>query len=220
MTRLLTVVLSALTLLTALGCDLNSYFDPSRTGRFEYTPTTIPVLDRLDVIEHDRDPWAKATAPTPEDLIPSDLTYRIAPADFVTIETFELIIQGQIWGTTRPVSASGYFRLPVPLGDVRAAGLTAQEFQDEVYRLVDELVMPNPLVNVTVEEGATAEAMVRVVMERLDLEEPEELEIKAAELAATTSEPDAETVIERRDLDPTEPSAREEATPAPSAPRP
>ena len=154
MTRLLTVVLSALTLLTALGCDLNSYFDPSRTGRFEYTPTTIPVLDRLDVIEHDRDPWAKATAPTPEDLIPGDLTYRIAPADFVTIEIFELIIQGQIWGTTRRVSASGHFRLPVPLGDVRAAGLTAQEFQDEVYRLVDELVMPNPLVNVTVEEGA------------------------------------------------------------------
>ncbi len=154
MTRLLCVVLSALTLLAALGCDLNSYFDPSRTGRFEYTPTTIPILERLDVIEHDRDPWAKATRPTLEDLIPGDLTYRIASGDFVTIEIFELIVQGQIWGTTRRVSSSGFFRLPTPLGDVRAAGLTAQEFQDEVHRLVDELVMPNPLVNVTVEEGA------------------------------------------------------------------
>ena len=51
MTRLLWVVLSAMMLLNALGCGLNSYFDPSRTGRFEYTPTTIPVLERLDVIE-------------------------------------------------------------------------------------------------------------------------------------------------------------------------
>ena len=75
MTRLLCLVLSAVTLLTAVGCNLNSYFDPSRTGRFEYTPTTIPVLERLDVIETERDPWAKATAPTPEDLIPGDLTY-------------------------------------------------------------------------------------------------------------------------------------------------
>ncbi len=74
--------------------------------------------------------------------------------------------------------------------------------------------------HVTVDEVATAEAMVRVVMERLDLEEPEELEIKAAELDAATSRPDAETVVERRDLDPTEPSVKEATTPAPSAPRP
>ena len=98
--------------------------------------------------------------------------------------------------------------------------------------------------HVTVDEVATAEAMVRVVMERLDLEEPEELEIKEAELDAATSRPDAGTVVERRDLDPPEspespeppesseppespeppeppePPVKEAATPAPSAPRP
>ena len=51
--------------------------------------------------------------------------------------------------------------------------------------------------------------MVRVVMDRLDLAEPEEIEIKQAELA-TTDEPDAEPepdpAIERRDQDGDEPT--------------
>ncbi len=154
MARLVSRIVLAMTMLSAFGCNLNSYFDPSRTGRFEYTPTTIPILERIDVIEHEGDPWAGAAAPVPDDLIPGDLTYRIAPGDFITVEIFELLVQGQVWNTIRRVSAAGDFRLPAPLGDVRAAGLTAQEFQDEVTRLVHEQVMPNPLVNITVEETA------------------------------------------------------------------
>ena len=73
MTRLLSRILWAMAMLGLSGCNLNSYFDPSRTGRFEYTPTTIPILERIDVIEHERDPWAGAAEPTPDDLIPGDL---------------------------------------------------------------------------------------------------------------------------------------------------
>ena len=58
--------------------------------------------------------------------------------------------------------------------------------------------------HVTVDEVVTAEAMVRVVMDRLDLAEPEEIEIKQAELA-TTDEPDAQPepdpAVKRRDQD-------------------
>jgi polysaccharide export outer membrane protein len=86
--------------------------------------------------------------------LPGDLTYRIAPADFVTVEIFELLAQGQVWATTRRVNASGEFRLPAPVGDIRAAGLTVQELQDEITRIVDEKVMPDPMVNVTVDESA------------------------------------------------------------------
>ena len=154
MTRLWSRILLAMTMLGASGCNLNSFFDPSRTGRFEYTPTTIPILERIDVIEHEGDPWAVAAGPIPDDLVPGDLTYRIAPGDFISIEIFELLLQGQVWNTTRRVSAGGEFRLPAPLGDVRAGGLTVQEFQDEVTRLVHEQVMPDPLVNITVEESA------------------------------------------------------------------
>ena len=154
MSRLLPVILPAIATSMLFGCQLNSYFDPSRTGRFEYTPTTIPILERIDVIEQDADPWARAVSPTQSDLLPGDLTYRIAAADFIRVEIFELLAQGQVWFTTRRVNASGEYRLPGPVGDVLAAGLTVQEFQDVITRIVDEKVMPNPMVNVTVEEGA------------------------------------------------------------------
>jgi protein involved in polysaccharide export with SLBB domain len=136
------------------GCNLSSYFDPSKTGRFDSTPTTIPILERIDVIERDPDPWANATEVTPDDLLPSDLTYRLAAGDVITVEVFELMAQGEVWSSSRRIDASGYFRLPSPIGDVPAAGLTTQEFQDEVTRIVDERVMRSPLVNVVIEQGA------------------------------------------------------------------
>ncbi|MHC5008234.1 MAG: polysaccharide biosynthesis/export family protein [Planctomycetota bacterium] len=136
------------------GCNVTSYFDPSKTGRFESTPTTIPILDRIDVIERDPDPWAKASPVTPDDLLPSDLTYRLSPGDVITVEIFELLMQGEVWSSSRRIDASGRFRLPAPIGDIRAAGLTTQEFQDEVVRVVDERVMRSPMVNVVVEQGA------------------------------------------------------------------
>ncbi len=135
------------------GCEVDSFFDPSRTGRFEHMPTTIPILERIDVIERAEEPWARATAVTPDDLLPSDLTYRLAPGDVITMEIFELVQQGEVWQSIRRIDATGFFRLPAPLGDVRAAGLTIQEFQDDVTRLVDEEVMPDPMVNVQIEEG-------------------------------------------------------------------
>lgn len=135
------------------GCEVDSFFDLSKTGRFEHMPTTIPILERIDVIEREEDPWARATEVTREDLIPSDLTYRLAPGDIITVEILELIAQGQVTTSSRRIDAGGYFRLPV-LGDLRAAGLTAQEFQDEIVRLLERDVMRNPVVNVVVEDGA------------------------------------------------------------------
>jgi protein involved in polysaccharide export with SLBB domain len=136
------------------GCEVDSYFDPAKTGRFEFTPTTIPILERIDVIEREPDPWARATRVGPEDLVPTDLTYRISSGDQIRVEIFELAVTGQIWASSQRLDATGVFRLPAPLGDVPAAGLTAQEFQDRLIRLVDERVMPNPVVNVYVEDGA------------------------------------------------------------------
>ena len=30
------------------GCEFDNYMDPSKTGYFEFAPTTIPVIERLD----------------------------------------------------------------------------------------------------------------------------------------------------------------------------
>jgi polysaccharide export outer membrane protein len=145
-------LLCGLVLATAIGCEVDSFMDPSRTGRFEYEPTTIPVLERIDVIEPHKEFWANATPPTSDDLMPRELAYYIYPGDVVTVSVFELQ-QPNIWSTTtRRVDTAGFFRVP-ELGDVRAAGLTAQQFQDEVKRQVAERIMTNPQVDVVVEQG-------------------------------------------------------------------
>ena len=35
------------------GCQVDSFLDPSITGKWEHTPTTMPILDRISVIEDD-----------------------------------------------------------------------------------------------------------------------------------------------------------------------
>ena len=75
-----------------LGCEIDSFFDPSKTGRFEHTATTVPILDRIDVIESGSDLWGSTTDALPQDLIPSDLAYRMAANDLISVQIFELIL--------------------------------------------------------------------------------------------------------------------------------
>ncbi len=135
-----------------VGCEVNSFFDPSRTGAYNRFPTTIPVLDRLDVIEQEEDHFSRASSPSSDDLLPRDLSYFLYPGDTVTVGIFELY-QPNIWyNVTRQIDAGGYYRVP-ELGDVRAAGLTSQQFEDELIRQLAAKVMQNPQVDVVVERA-------------------------------------------------------------------
>lgn len=134
-----------------IGCEVDSFFDPSRTGRFEFTPTTIPILDRIDVIEPEDDLWGQTTSVRSDDLLPSDLTYFMAASDIVTIEIFELYVEDQWSSSTRRIDAGGYLRVP-ELGDVPAAGLTPQEFEDVLRDRLAAEVIQDPQVDVVVEE--------------------------------------------------------------------
>ncbi|MEE2719821.1 MAG: polysaccharide biosynthesis/export family protein [Planctomycetota bacterium] len=144
-------LLAVLTMVLPLvGCDVNSFADPSRTGRFMETPTTMPILDRIDVIEPSEDLWGQTTTVRPEDLVPSNLSYRLHPGDGVRIEIYELYQQGQWYPFTRDVDAGGYIRIP-QLGDILAAGMTAQELQNELEMLLARDVMSHPTVHVAIE---------------------------------------------------------------------
>lgn len=134
-----------------LGCEVDSYFDPSRTGRFMHTPTTIPILDRIDVIEQEDEFWGQVTNVMPEDLMPSDLRYVLAPGDIITVEIYELYAEQQWQFSTRRIDAQGRFRLP-EIGEIVAAGKTVQEFEDEIVERYSAFVA-QPLVNVLLEEG-------------------------------------------------------------------
>jgi polysaccharide biosynthesis/export protein len=147
------VALPALALAMAMGgCDVDNYMDPSQTGYFETTPTTMPVLSRLDVIEKKVDRWGgPVVAPTTEDLTPNDVEYRLEPGDIVRIEIYELVAAGQTSVNVRRVEQNGTVRLPT-LYDVRAGGLTIQELQEEIEERLKGFIS-DPLVTVVLEEG-------------------------------------------------------------------
>ena len=150
--RPLSGVLAASVFFGVAGCTVDSFFDPSRTGSFEHTPTTIPILTRIDVIEKDDDLWGETTGVVPDDLIPSDLSYRIAPGDVVTIDIYELY-RTAVWSTsTRRVDQGGFLRVP-ELGDVPCGGLTPQEFEDRVVEMLEAQTLSNAVVQVSLDSG-------------------------------------------------------------------
>jgi len=143
---------AALLTLAMAGCGVDNYMDPSQTGYFETTPTTMPVLSRIDVIEKPVDLWGgPVVAPTTEDLAANEEEYRLEPGDIVRVEIYELVAAGQTSVNVRRVEQNGTIRLPT-LYDVRAGGLTIQELQEEIERRLEGLIN-DPLVTVVLEEG-------------------------------------------------------------------
>ena len=111
----------------------------------------MPILDRIDAIETADDDFGQTSDVTPEDLIPNDLSYRMVPGDFVTLQIYELYERRQWAAVTRRVGPGGFVRAP-ELGDVQAAGLTPQEFEEALSELYVNYVT-QPQVEVVLEEG-------------------------------------------------------------------
>ncbi len=126
--------------------------DPSRTGYFEYTPTAIPVLRRLDVIEVEEEPYAtEVGAPKGDDLSVAQLEYTFGSGDQLDVQIMDLFQEGKAENFRRTVDQAGMILLPV-VGSVHASGLTQQQLVTEISdRLSQHL--PNPQVDVTVVEG-------------------------------------------------------------------
>lgn len=129
------------------GCQVDSFLDPSITGRWEHTPTSMPILDRISVIEDDLGDSVEMSDVTPDDLIAESREYRIAPGDRLTITLYDFEDKAQ--GETelpRDVDLQGNVDIP-QLGLVNVAGKTVQEAQDELVRAMSKLVI-EPLVAV------------------------------------------------------------------------
>src|SRR5688572_32562671 len=71
-TNAIAVALFVPVLASVTGCEVQSFLDPSKTGYFQHTPITMPILERVDVIERGQhDQWEVAEEPTAADLVPS-----------------------------------------------------------------------------------------------------------------------------------------------------
>lgn len=134
------------------GCEVNSFFDPSKTGYFGTTPITMPVLDRIAAIEPSTDLWGETSQVSAADLVPSNISYRLHPGDVIDVQIYELYTPGQFYPVTTRIDQGGLIHIP-DVGPVTAAGLTVPQLQQEIIARLAKEVMKNPTVQVNVVEG-------------------------------------------------------------------
>jgi len=133
-------------LVTLGGCD--SFMDPSVVGRWEATPTTVPVLDRIAAIEEDDPGTVHATDPVAEDLLPQPTSYRITAGDALRITVFDLIITDRPETYEVVVDARGMVDLP-QLGRFQFSGKTPEQARGEIEAAMTRF-LANPLAQITV----------------------------------------------------------------------
>lgn len=137
------------------GCGVHSWFDQSVVGRWEVTPTTAPILDRIAAIEGPDDEFVQYSEVTADDLVPRPWEYRVGPGDFLEIIVFDLRPGGQSGQFQTLVDTRGMVYLE-EVGEVQVAGLTAEGIRQAVSNAVLTLVTrPNVLVRILDRRQAT-----------------------------------------------------------------
>jgi len=132
------------------GCrnELNSFLDPSVVGRWEYTPTTVPILERLDIIEEDEGDFVETSEILPQDLIPEAAAYELSPGDQVRIEIWDFITAGAPSQFDRVIDARGALSLP-QLGQLQVAGQTSAQVESMLRQVLrDKGIIQDALVTV------------------------------------------------------------------------
>lgn len=160
-------LLGIFALVFVAGCETDSYMNPSVTGYFENTPTTLPVLRRIDVIEPPEEPLGVTGPPEPQDLLANSLQYRLSPGDEIGIEIYELISLGKTERDLRVVDQAGYIRLPI-IDEVKAGGLTLGELRDSI-RAKLEVHIKNPDVTVDIQKGRSFEFSIQGAIQNAGL---------------------------------------------------
>lgn len=132
----------------SLGGCADSFLDPSVAGRWEATPTIVPVLNRIAAIEEDDPGVVPASDPVAEDLLPQPSSYRITPGDVIAVTLYDLIV------TDRPdtyevlVDPRGMVDLP-QLGRLQVGGMTMEQARSTIEQAMARFVR-DPLAQLTV----------------------------------------------------------------------
>ena len=136
----------------ASGCDYDSWMDPSRTGYFEHTPTSIPILRKIDVIEVEQDAFAtEIGSPVAADLIPGNSEYIFASGDGIEVQINDLFQVDKAEQFRRTVDQSGKILLPI-VGSIEVAGKSQSELVAAIEAKLKPIIR-DPRVDVTIVEG-------------------------------------------------------------------
>lgn len=130
------------------GCEADSWLDPSVVGRWEHTPTVVPILDRVASIERDDVAFVETSEATPEDLIPVASEYRLTTGDGVIVKIRDFLRMGEEAEFERLVDRRGYIEIP-RLTPIRVQGLSAVQARDAIAAAIKSAgLLDNPTVSV------------------------------------------------------------------------
>lgn len=115
------------------GCSETDSFlyDPSVIGRWERTPTIVPIQTRLVAIEGPADEQLDYTDPTEADLVPEVYEHRIGPGDALIVTIYDLPNETQTVEYQREVDPRGLIELP-QLGQIYINGMTAAGAEEAI----------------------------------------------------------------------------------------
>lgn len=128
------------------GCS-NKLLDPTQVGRFRPTPAVNVILDSLGVAEETPVAWDSAEEPRPKDVVAQKGDYALRPGDLVQISIYELFQEGVPLVSQFLVSETGKISIP-EVGLVQAAGLTENQLEEEIKRVLSPNILKEPTVTV------------------------------------------------------------------------
>lgn len=119
------------------GCEVDSFMDPSTLGRFEHTPTVMPILERLSSIEEEPVELVATSPIHSSDLLPEIEEYRLASGDAIVVQILDYDQAGVPSGFEVILDERGFIDIP-GLRGVYAEGRTKHEVAEAVRVAVRE----------------------------------------------------------------------------------
>lgn len=128
------------------GCEADSFMDPSVAGRWEHTPTIMPILDRIASIEDETGEFVEYSDPTADDLIAQPRTYRLSPGDELKVTIYDIVEPNRPEEYSVIIDARGTIEIP-QLGKLMVSGLTTESARAVIEDATRKYVS-DPLVSV------------------------------------------------------------------------
>ncbi|MCA9298069.1 MAG: polysaccharide biosynthesis/export family protein [Phycisphaerales bacterium] len=142
------IVLLSATLACLGGCEADSWMDPSVVGRWEWTPTEVPILERIGSIEGADDSYVEHSAVSATDLVPEVREYRVEPGDALSLTIWDLVQRNVAERFEPVIDSRGYIEIP-QLGQLYVTGQSASGIRDIIADAMKDLV-DDPLIEVVV----------------------------------------------------------------------
>ncbi len=149
------------------GCEIDSFMDPSVIGRWENTPTIVPIIERIDVIERDTGEFVDVTPVMAEDLLPEASQYRAGPGDVLTVEILDFYQAGVPAQFQESIDARGYITFP-QIGEVYVNKFTRPEIQRAIADAIKAAgLQDNAIVDVQIPGARSATFSIFGVVDRV-----------------------------------------------------